>query len=270
MGPVLRCVVFVSSVSVLWVLAACSDGDNGDSPAGSTAKPAADPALLLPDVITLPASSISLQSSDGARILRFGTTLANIGAGPIEVVPDLEASCPKDQRFFTQEITIDADGDGSYTPDVDVETVRRDGECAVFHPDHEHWHIDATSRYELKNIAGETLASRPKVSFCLRDTHRVRGTEAPTGATYGECARDDVQGISPGWSDLYDFDLSGQTLRLPDSLNDGTYCLVMTADPFDYLADSDEKNNASVTPIDISGGEAKKSSSSECPAATSS
>jgi hypothetical protein len=60
-----------------------------------------------------------------------------------------------------------------------------------------------------------------------------------------------VQGISPGWGDLYDRDLAGQRLELPAGLPDGRFCLQMTADPFDYFRESDETNNASRTPLRI-------------------
>lgn len=85
-----------------------------------------------------------------------------------------------------------------------------------------------------KDTTGTTVASRHKVSYCLRDSRRLKDAVAPTGETYSKCSRDARQGISPGWGDLCDFDLAGQTLRLPGSLEDGTYCLFMTADPFDF------------------------------------
>lgn len=68
--------------------------------------PTADPDLLLPDMTTLPASSVSLETSGGGtRMLRFGTTLANVGDGPMEVIPDADAPCPDNERYFAQEVT---------------------------------------------------------------------------------------------------------------------------------------------------------------------
>ena len=261
----------VGFIALALVLGTCTaDEDAAEPTAATTATPSAtpttEPELLLPDITTLPASSILLEVADnGARTLRFGTTLANVGVGPIEVIPVPEAPCPANQRFFAQEIRVDADSNGSYAPDTDVEIIREDGACALFHAEHEHWHIDGSASYDLQDTVGTTLVIERKVSFCLRDTDRVPNADASTDETYGECSQDQLQGISPGWGDLYDADLAGQTLLLPESLPDDIYCLVMTADPFDYLRESDEDNNASATAIEITGDNAVRSSSSACP-----
>jgi lysyl oxidase len=215
---------------------------------------AGEPEPLLPDVTTLPASGLLIEGGGASRVLRFGTTLANVGAGPLETVPDNATPCPPEQRSFVQVIRLDDDGDGRYQRERDRTTATHSGACVLFHPTHEHWHIDGSSRYELLDSAGARVVGTRKVSFCLRDSDRLTGVDGGPRA-YEACARDRVQGISPGWGDLYDRDLDGQTLGLPAGLPDGPYCLQMTADPFDYFRESDETNNASRTPLRIRGAQ---------------
>jgi len=274
--------------SALAFLSACTSesvggADSRSSPATSAASslppteatptieaptPSIDPGLLLADLTVLPATSVQVEQLPRGRLLRFGTRLANVGGAPIEVTPAPRRPCPRGQRSFVQQIARDADGDGVYDRWVDTARTSRAGACAVFHPTHEHWHIDGSARYELQDTEGTTIVARRKVSFCLRDTHRVPETVGPGRMVYEECSRDAPQGISAGWSDLYDFDLDGQAMRLPPGLPNGTYCLVMTADPFDLLLESDETNNASVTPVAIRGTTATRvRGSSPCSAA---
>jgi hypothetical protein len=257
--------------AVLVLLASCSNADD-PPPAVPTTEPqtkSPDPAArpnpsaspagspeLRPDLTTLRATGVRIQGSGDGRVLRFGTTLANVGVGPIIAVPDAATRCPPEQRSFDQVVVLDGDGDGAYNTETDTETVSQDGVCALFHPTHDHWHIDGSARYSLLDLSGDEVVGTRKVSFCLRDSQRLRRTGGGTGSdeeTYLGCARDRLQGISPGWGDSYDSDLDGQTLALPPGMLDGRYCLRMTADPFDRFREIDERNNASLTALRITG-----------------
>ena len=120
----------------------------------------------------------------------------------------------------------------------------------VFHPAHNHWHIEASAKYQLTRPGDSTpLARSSKVSFCLRDT--VHYQPSHRKAFYGACSRDRRQGISPTWGDLYQWFLPDQDLVLPPSLRRGLYCLSLVADPTDEFRESDESNNASVRAIHI-------------------
>ena len=268
-SPMASALMFVAVLGA----SACSDRDDAGPQTGSstpaadatltedtasTAPPAVDepsePALLLPDLTTLPATGLLIEGTGPARVLRFGTTLANLGTGPLEAAPDTSTSCPPEQRFFVQVLRRDDDRDGRYHPQRDQTATTEGGACVLFHPTHEHWHIDGSSRYELLDPTGTLVVGTRKVSFCLRDSDRVPGVDGRP-QVYEACARDRIQGISPGWGDLYDRDLDGQTLALPAGLADGSYCLRMTADPFDYFSESDESNNASRTPVRIRGAQ---------------
>nr|MDQ4006991.1 lysyl oxidase family protein [Actinomycetota bacterium] len=98
------------------------------------------------------------------------------------------------------------------------------------------------------------VVGHPKVSFCLRDNRPVPGARPRQRREYfGECGRSLVQGVSPGWVDVYDAETPGQSLRLPRRLSDGTYCLVLRADPLDRLVEADDGDNVSVRPVRIRG-----------------
>jgi hypothetical protein len=184
------------------------------------------------------------------RRLRFGSALANIGPGPLEIVPRPRATCPPGERGVDQAVYQDSDGNGRFRRSTEHRRVFRPSGCMHFHPAHHHWHVDASARYWLTKAGDPTvLAGHRKVSFCLRDSRLMPG--GTLKAFYGACSRDRRQGISTGWSDLYDAFLPGQSLRLPRAVGAGTYCLWQQADPLDVLRESNETDNISVRAIRI-------------------
>lgn len=212
--------------------------------------------LLLPNLQSLPPEDVLIEIVDGTRRLRFASIIANTGIGPVETIPDELLRCPDDQRHASQVIYHDADGDGQYDQAEDTTTTVRPAGCMLDHPDHEHWHFDAAARYAL-NEPGESApaVSKEKVSFCWRDNREVPAEADPRpDQYYGDCSRDDVQGITPGWADVYSEKLDDQHLDLPDDLADGTYCLWNEADPLSLLREIDESDNAAVLTIEIAGG----------------
>ncbi|MGH8825898.1 MAG: lysyl oxidase family protein [Jiangellaceae bacterium] len=210
-------------------------------------------ARLLPNLRSLPAENVHLEFVDGQRRMRFASIIANAGIGPAVVVPDGLHPCPPGQRHASQVLYHDEAGNGRYDRTTDVVTTTRTGGCMLDHPEHEHWHFDAMARYTLTR-PGESspLVASDKVSFCLRD-NRETATASPVRPTqfYGDCARDRVQGITPGWADVYSADLADQHLDLPADLPDGSYCLHNEADPRELLLETDDDDNASVVTIRI-------------------
>ena len=133
------------------------------------------------------------------------------------------------------------------------------------HPTHDHWHFDAMAGYSLR-LPGATvpLVSRDKVSFCLRDNIRVPDARVEQRREYfGDCRRNGPQGISPGWTDVYEYDLDGQSLTLPGFVNDATVCVDLEADPLDLLEETDEDDNATSIAIEVSGDEVRRASGQE-------
>ena len=150
-------------------------------------------------------------------------------------------------------IYLDADDDGRFDREVDRAKTAVESGCMLFHPGHDHWHVDATAAYALTPTTSvQPLVQRSKVSFCLRDSDRLRAGDGGR-RHYRECARDRRQGISVAWTDLYDNTLDGQTLRLPAAVRDGDYCLRLQADPFDLFRESAEDDNHSAVVVRLRG-----------------
>ena len=226
------------------------------TPTPTTSVPPDD--RLLPDLIALPASQLSVQvRSDGNR-LRFSSSLGNIGAGPIEVRPNNLMPCPEGQHNSTQIIYRDVNANGRYNWAKDTSFTRHRAGCMIYHPLHHHWHFKASARYELLDPSQDhevVVAARRKVSFCLRDTGRVPERYGSFGypEAYGSCTRTSPQGISVGWMDVYQSFLAGQSLTLPKNLADGLYCLRTVVDPINQLVEGNDDNNESVRALRIHG-----------------
>jgi hypothetical protein len=60
-------------------------------------------------------------------------------------------------------------------------------------------------------------------------------------------------GISAGWIDHYDPDLSGQSIKL-DRVPPGRYRLVLRADPENRLIERNERNNLGAVTLELRGG----------------
>jgi hypothetical protein len=215
-------------------------------------------AIHYPDLQTLPPYDITIQNDPTThhKLLRFSNAIANLGEGPMELIPQNNAATGTTdayQRLYSH----DADGNWYVVATVYVGTF-------VFHPQHNHWHFEDFARYELRNaprdgsIGGTVLASASKVSFCLEDSLRVNsGLEhfSPS-QTYTNCDQVDPQGISIGWADVYGWNLFGQSLDITRIPN-GVYWLVSTADPDNLIAEGGgafEANNTAAVKIRIKGG----------------
>ena len=122
------------------------------------------------------------------------------------------------------------------------------------------------ARYALRR-AGETepIAERRKVSFCLRDNRRVPGVGTTVRREhFGECTRRSRQGISPGWVDVYPYDLPGQSLPLPPRLDGIQLCLDLEADPLGVLEEADEDDNGTSLGIVVRDRTVRRTGSAFC------
>ena len=211
--------------------------------------------LLRPDMFSLRARALRMSVQNGSRVLRFSSMLANGGPGPMVLRPRPRGDCPPGRRLARQLVSVDRNRDGRFQRDTDTRVVSRRAGCMVDHPTHHHWHFEDMAAYRLVDPRPQrVVAGRPKVSFCLRDNRPIPGTRPRQRREFfGDCGRNLVQGISPGWVDLYDFSLPGQSLSLSRRTPDGVYCLVLRADPHDQLLETDETNNARARPIRING-----------------
>jgi Lysyl oxidase len=129
-----------------------------------------------------------------------------------------------------------------------------------WHQEHTHFHYNEFAGYQLRKLlrngkvdysADGLIAASDKVSFCLIDSTRIREDASPTGF-YSTCTPT-VEGISPGWADIYDSSLEGQQLPL-DGVTDGRYALVVNLDYADRIHETDNGDNVVEATLEISGG----------------
>jgi len=244
----------------------CDDGEPSASATMEwTSSPAPEPppasAALLPDLRTLPPFELSVRNvSDGTRQLRFANEIVNARSGLLELYPAAQ-DCDgdgqlQDERTAYQRVYRDADGDGAFRRGIDTGYTDLAAGCFAFHEAHNHWHFGEFARYQLWRFSGEwsLVSSSDKVSFCITDTRPVLPGLAgsPVSPFYWSCDRDSIQGLSVGWSDVYDATLPGQSLDLT-GVDDGRYCLWTVADPGDRLRETDETNNATGYWLDLAG-----------------
>jgi Lysyl oxidase len=205
-----------------------------------------------PDLVTEPILGVRIVSdkATGRQLLKFPNEISNLGNGRFELRPvnnPGNGTTTAYQRVWTH----DAGGDWTLHSEFPIGTF-------VFHPAHNHWHLEGFARYELRSVApgggiGRLLAaSSPKVSFCMVDTWAINlGLEhAPQQRVYQSCGQSLTQGISVGWSDIYGSSLPGQNIDITN-VQSGTYWLVSTADPDNHIVETNESNNSAAVQVTI-------------------
>lgn len=205
--------------------------------------------LLLPDLFSqTPSNLLILANSElGTKQLRFTTSIQNDGPGPIEI-----------WGFSDDAVEVTTVVQHIYT--VSGATKKVVVGDFIFHPTHDHWHLSNFARYELWTLNAEggletRVAVTDKVSYCLRDDSRSDNSDPNVKQTYMGCNAE-RQGISPGWVDVYRYELPGQELDI-SGLPDGTYVLVTHVDPDNLLWERDRENNATAAFIQIEGMRAR-------------
>lgn len=124
---------------------------------------------------------------------------------------------------------------------------------------HGHLHLAGFARYELWSVGenwelDEIVAKNEKVGFCLMDNIVVdEGLIAPDAEpVYPIDCEADVQGISPGYGDVYVAQLYEQDIVITD-LPDGRYALVNVANPEHDILEADYGNNVETTYLTLDG-----------------
>ena len=202
---------------------------------------------LLPDLIAYPPSDLGLVGSreSGTLRLKFTTRFSNQGKGPLEVRPERENGSKLLQVVYSAD------------PNAPLNEHNEVGHY-TFEQRHGHLHIDTFAYYELwsANERGElqeSLVSNPKVGFCLIDAE-IADPEMTSKEmqVYWGC-RSEVQGLSPGWGDVYTAQLAMQDLNV-SSLPDGRYALVNVINAQENLLESDYSNNRAWVYLSIADG----------------
>ena len=194
----------------------------------------------LPDLGMARPSDIKASTGGETRLLRYTTTIVNIGAGAFELHAQ-RASTSDTEMGVTQRIFDDAGGFRD-VPTTAVAFFAGDG--------HTHWHIRDLYRTELTRLDGSNVRTSEKHGFCFWDNARYRLSlpGAPRSAFYdsGGCGEASTlavsMGLSVGWGDAYPAGLPDQKIDIT-GLEAGTYRLRMTADDGSWFAESNEENN---------------------------
>ncbi len=201
---------------------------------------------LLPDLKTatypLHDRSIDRTTQPGKVLLRLSNGVANVGRGRLEIRGGAVSGSTRKvyQRIYNTH--------GGYST--------RLAGTFIHHPEHGHAHFNGFSDYKLREIEGTSgvgiiLARTEKVSFCLIDDV-VYDSSVPNFSRfprYRSCGTS-VQGISPGWVDVYNKSLFGQWIDITE-IPSGEYWLESTADPENRITESNELNNTTRVRVTI-------------------
>lgn len=195
-----------------------------------------------PNLRPFQARDLSVVDSGGSKLLEFSTESWNNGLGPLELRGG-ETDITSGKQKVYQRIYND---DGSYTDYV--------AGWFVWHPAHNHVHFDDYAVYTLRPVNGnngDRIAS--KTTFCVIDTNPVNFSlpGAPSSAQYQICGSQ-VQGMSVGWGDTYNYQLPGQSIDIT-GLPDGLYRLFIEVDPKQRIVELDDTDNLSEVDISING-----------------
>jgi len=212
------------------------------------ASPAASARDTLPDLGIARPSDIKIGAPDGARLLRYTTTIVNVGAGAFELHAQ-RASTSDTEMAVTQRIFDDAGGFR------DVSTTA----AAFYSGDGQnHWHILDLYGTELALLDGSHVVTSEKRGFCFWDNVRYR-LSLP-GAPGSHFYNDDgcgvassltvSMGLSVGWGDAYPAGLAGQNIDIT-GLDPGDYRLTVTADAGGWFTESNEANNSTWVDLQI-------------------
>ena len=204
---------------------------------------------FLPDLVPLTDDMVANSYMDvsqmpGRALLRFPTTIANAGDGPLEIWGGSDSGAT--QRVFQR---VYQDGGDSRD--------RLAGNF-VFHPSHGHVHLEGFAIFSLRSsnedgTPGPIVASGGKTSFCLLDiSHPFPEATADASLASGRGGSDceNVQGINVGYADVYGADLPDQWIDITE-LPDGEYFLEIETDPDNNLLETDDTNNVAVEPVTV-------------------
>lgn len=213
-----------------------------------------------PDLRTLPPYDLRFDTETIGgrthRLLRFSNVVWNAGQGLMHLVG---VSNWNSETTAVYQYVFNSNG--GYT--------RHQVGTFTYHREHDHWHFEDFSDFELWKQAdletwlrsgrtqGRPFLTSEKTTSCVMDTRIVRrlaGT--PSNGAYDSVCGTAQQGLSVGWGDLYGYWLWGQWIDLGTTrLADGKYAVRSVAAPRNRLYESAGKNpsNSRETPADNEG-----------------
>jgi hypothetical protein len=192
-----------------------------------------------PNLKPYPASAIRVSNENGRSLLRFTSTVGNLGMGPLELYGGATSGDKQQvfQRIFT--------GTSTYYD--------REAGWFAWHEAHRHIHFDRFALYLLQpiTVTGSGKASE-KTTFCVMDSVKVAKLPGmPKKAYYRTCGSQ--QGMSVGWADVYAYYLAGQYFDITGAPY-GKYKILIEADPNNRIVESNDNDNVSEVCVGISSG----------------
>ena len=195
---------------------------------------------LLPDIQEQIPYHLAIQNEQQREMLRFSTGHVNLGKGWLQILgggqvaPCTVAGVDYEQCTHATQQVLNASGQVVY---------EKLAGAALFHPEHNHWHQSDVALFEIRKgtLDGPLVGSGKKVTFCLVDLERIEGIKTTKTRTYYDC-NGVLQGISPGWADLYHHSTEGQELEITGA-EEGEYYLTHLANPSLNWLESSYKDN---------------------------
>jgi hypothetical protein len=205
--------------------------------------PAVAAADRLPDLRMAKLSDFRIVNSGGRRLLRFSSTMANLGRGPLEVRANRAST--KSPWNVDQVIHL---GNGRIRRVDTTATMQYGGDG------HGHWHVARMVEVDL--WSSSLHATGAKIGYCFFDTTRVgrllRGS--PSRPVYREsmCARrlglTSRVGISVGWGDRYQWSLPFQWVDIT-GFPAGNYTVRAMVDARNQFIETSNVNNCTYSRI---------------------
>ncbi|MDQ3956899.1 MAG: hypothetical protein M3273_01100 [Actinomycetota bacterium] len=177
------------------------------------------------------------------RCLRFAFGVRNTGRGPMQVFYAGGPAGPDTPLY--QRIQH---ADGTHHD--------REAGTARYHKTHGHYHHDAAIGLQLFAVVDpergelEPAGEKRTKGFAHREELlREWDTFYPTWPDFGF-------GLDAGWADIYEWDRPGNYIDF--GLNgDGRYVIRMWADPVEGIVESNERDNAGYTYLEVTGDEVR-------------
>jgi lysyl oxidase/S-layer family protein len=204
--------------------------------------PVAAAADRLPDLRMAKLSDFRIVTLNGRRLLRFSSTMVNLGRGPLEVRANRAS---RNSPWVVDQVIHTT---------VGVRRVATTLKMQYGGDGHGHWHVNRMVDVDLWSPAQHGAGA--KIGYCFFDTSLVSGTlpRSPSRPVYREsaCARrpslSSRMGISVAWGDRYQWALPFQWVDIT-GFPGGEYNIRAMVDARNQFIETSNVNNCTYTRI---------------------